>query len=790
MARCKVLVFFLFFSFFLTLLSTLRKDGNRLVRRTGGAKRVAWCHLIVFHFSDMHLRHASLSFGGYNRYSARAWLACASLLLFLGATAASPVRIANRQDPVVSGKSFDRVVVIVLANGNYDDVTKDVYFSSLPTRHNGLLLTNYEAVAHPSQPNYVGMISGSSSGVMMDLKTNIKGRESIVDALEDKGISWKAYQEDYPDDGKCHTDMAIANYRRIHNPFMSFNSISSDAKRCANIVAASQLDTDIKNNAVPQFVFYTPNVKNNGADTGLAVASNWTKTFLESRINNKAFSKNTLFVLTWDQHAGSMSLKNQVPAYLFGPAVQRTAKTDGNPYSHYSIVETIRANWGLPAIDGDKNDKISPFVTKDGASNGASEKIKNVVILFFENRSYDRIMGWFKYNPELDGLTTEHCNYFDPKDKTSTKICSDNEGPVTDSTDPKHEWYHTTHQITGDMWGEANTWDNMDMSGFVALERIYYPEYKDNITVLKEVMQGFKESTIPVTYDLASNFTVLDRWYASFPGNTMPNKLYLFSGTSHGEVTTDKPRILMGYPQRTIFNNLEDAGIDWANYYQMLPTLLVFNKHRYTSEKNFKRWGFFLEDAAAGKLPPVSVIDPSYFSIGNCIPKTDAHPPGGSMADSEKLLKQVYEALRASPQWNNTLLIVAYDEHGGYYDHVKPPVDGIPNPDGINTTVNETTVTFDKMGLRVPAMLISPWIAKNGVVHEPKNGPYKTSRYEHTSVLSTIKKIFNLPNYLTARDEWAASFDDLLLDEPRTDCPMTLSEPPPSAYDKPKGPVV
>ncbi|KAI8099825.1 phosphoesterase [Halteromyces radiatus] len=404
--------------------------------------------------------------------------------------------------------------------------------------------------------------------------------------------------------------------------------------------------------------------------------------------------------------------------------------------------------------------------------NGASEKIKNVVILMFENRSYDRLMGWFKYNNELDGLTGNECNYLDPTDKTSLKICATNKGLLKDPLDPGHEYTDTTQQISGNGSLSSNDVKMANMDGFVANFAKNYPKIKNNATALHQIMDGFDPSSVPITYELASNYTVFDRWFASFPGSTMPNRMYLHSATSHGEVFTDGVKYIPGYPQRTIYNNLDDAQIEWANYYQEIPTLLIFDQLRLGSLSHYKNWSHLKKDAAAGTLPPVSFIDPAYFSIGNCIVENDAHPPS-DVADAEKLLKEVYEMIRASPQWNETLLIVTFDEHGGYHDHHPTPL-AIPNPDGIN----HTDFNFDRLGIRVPAILISPWVKKGAVIHEAK-GPYPDSHYEHSSVPATIKKLFNLPNFLTKRDAWAGTFEDAIsLDKPREDCPMTLSQPP------------
>lgn len=138
-------------------------------------------------------------------------------------------------------------------------------------------------------------------------------------------------------------------------------------------------------------------------------------------------------------------------------------------------------------------------------------------------------------------------------------------------------------------------------------------------------------------------------------------------------------------------------------------------------------------------------------------------------------MKEVYEALRSGPQWDEMLLVVIYDEHGGFYDHVHTPL-GVPSPDGIVSDA-PFFFNFDRLGVRVPAFFISPWIEPGTVVHRP-SGPHPTSEFEHSSIPASVKKIFNLASFLTKRDAWAGTFDIVLTrDTPRTDCPATLPEP-------------
>lgn len=145
---------------------------------------------------------------------------------------------------------------------------------------------------------------------------------------------------------------------------------------------------------------------------------------------------------------------------------------------------------------------------------------------------------------------------------------------------------------------------------------------------------------------------------------------------------------------------------------------------------------------------------------------------------------QVYEDLRASPKWNSTLFIITYDEHGGFYDHVPPPT-GVPAPDDF-PSFPDKDFNFTRLGVRIPTLLISPWVAKGTVISEPAAAqkPADNSEYDLTSIISTVRKIFSAEDAdvkpLTKRDAWAATFEDRLteLTEPRTDCPMTLPAAP------------
>ncbi|CAO3640826.1 unnamed protein product [Cunninghamella blakesleeana] len=264
----------------------------------------------------------------------------------------------KKNQQAVTGKHFDRVVIFIFENQDYDDVHADPYFGQLAAKHNGVELTNFFAITHPSQPNYISLISGSKSGTFLDFESNID-RKSIVDLLEAKGISWKSYQQGYT--GECNLSMKIGKYVRKHNPFISFTNVQKNPERCAKIVNSDQLDIDIDDGKVPQFVFFTPDLNNDGHDTSLEFASNWFRSYLEPRINKTSFNKNTMFVSTWDE-AKNYFIPNQIQTVLFGPDFKRSSNStsDNTKYDLYSLLHTIEDNWDLGDLG--QNDKDATLI--------------------------------------------------------------------------------------------------------------------------------------------------------------------------------------------------------------------------------------------------------------------------------------------------------------------------------------------------------------------------------------------------------------------------------------------
>ncbi|KAH9618230.1 hypothetical protein KSS87_016174 [Heliosperma pusillum] len=391
------------------------------------------------------------------------------------------------------------------------------------------------------------------------------------------------------------------------------------------------------------------------------------------------------------------------------------------------------------------------------AGNGNTYPIKTVVVLVQENRSFDHMLGWMKLlNPDIDGVARDppFSNPLNTSDPNSARI---NFGDGS---------------IFGEPWSQesAQRKPPPTMQGFVQnANRI-------KSGMANTVMNGFKPDLVPVYKELVTQFAVCDRWFASVPTSTQPNRQYVHSATSHGLSSNDSDKLKAGMPQKTIFDSLHEEGYSFGIYYQLPPATLYYRnlrKLKYIPKFHPFDISFKLH-CKQGKLPNYVVIEQRYLDL-KLLPGNDDHP-SHDVSTGQRFIKEVYEALRSSPQWNEMLFIITYDEHGGFFDHVPTPVEGVPSPDDI-VGPPPFHFKFDRLGVRVPTIFISPWIQPGTVLHRP-SGPEPTSQYEHSSIPATVKKLFNLKNFLTKRDAWAGTFDVVLnRTSPRTDCPVTLPEP-------------
>jgi phospholipase C len=303
-----------------------------------------------------------------------------------------------------------------------------------------------------------------------------------------------------------------------------------------------------------------------------------------------------------------------------------------------------------------------------------ANKIKHVIVLMEENRSFDHMFGFY---PGVDGLKGNECNFVNNSDPNSQKVCVNKWAPEFNPCDPDHSTPATTWKLFG-LEAKHGNLTNATMSGFVEWENMRGL----NKTNYCDVMAMMTPQHIPILSTLASEYAIFDRFFAAHPGPTWPNRLFALSGTSAGLTETFvwyKDKLGKLFPQPTFFDQLGAEGLPWKLYFNDTCWELVLESIAHSPE-NLESMEKFYEDARTGNLPAYAWINPRLgFNVTLMQGSNDQHPDH-DVSLGEQYYKDIYEALRASPQWNETLLIITYDEHGGFYDHVSPPQRGVPPP--------------------------------------------------------------------------------------------------------------
>jgi phospholipase C len=326
--------------------------------------------------------------------------------------------------------------------------------------------------------------------------------------------------------------------------------------------------------------------------------------------------------------------------------------------------------------------------------------VDTVVVLMMENRSFDHYLGsltLLEGRDDVDGLTADMSN---PHPDGSDIYVFPSE--VYCLTDPPHSW-DSSHAQFNDGANDQ----------FVQQFSYRSPEY------CHEAMGYWDRSVLTTFYTLADHYTVCDQWFSSLMSSTWPNRFYSHAAQNGGVQGNRFPEDSV----TTIYPRLEEAGWSWANYYANLPWLVLVEGHKLT-DPTMRFLEDFFEHAAAGTLPNVTVIDPIYGMA-------DDHPPTHPVA-GQLYVSMIYEALAQSPQWERTLFIITYDEHGGFYDHVPPPL----------AEDDYADEGFDQLGFRVPTLLVGPWL---------KPGAIYSHVCDHSSILAFIEGLFEV-DPLTKRD--------------------------------------
>lgn len=239
--------------------------------------------------------------------------------------------------------TFKKVMIVVFENTDYAAAIKQPFFAEFAKV--GANLENMSALTHPSQGNYVSMISGETYKINNDNKIDLNGSH-IADLLEAKKLSWKVYAEDYP--GNCFKGEISGDYVRKHIPFMSFKNVSTNPARCKNIVNASQLESDINSESLSNYSMYVPNLKNDGHDTGVAFANQWFAKKFGPLMKDAKFMNEMLLIVTFDEAASHKT--NQIYTALYGDSVIAGGNSK-KAYNHYSILKTIESAWDLGSLN-------------------------------------------------------------------------------------------------------------------------------------------------------------------------------------------------------------------------------------------------------------------------------------------------------------------------------------------------------------------------------------------------------------------------------------------------------
>lgn len=425
----------------------------------------------------------------------------------------------------------------------------------------------------------------------------------------------------------------------------------------------------------------------------------------------------------------------------------------------------------------------------------AANAMDHVVVVLFENRSFDNVLGRLydpSQRPGFDGVLGKELSNPVPvwaADRPADGVVRYDVADHMDSPnpDPGEEFQHTNTQLYNvldpanrfkdatDMVGanEPAPGQLPTMDGFVTDYISFFAAQmgrQPDLAEYRQIMTGFTPGQVPVLSALARGFALFDHWFSEVPSQTMANRAFWTAATSAGLVV-NRPvtRFMHHNLAETIFERLERHGRTWKVYVLepdpiSLTAIIHWSRLKHRFATHFVPFSEFERDVAAGTLPNLSLVEPNLLA-GHC----DYHPafgralfvdvdvlvdPPSSVLGGEAFLARVYRALRAASapagsNATNTTLVVGWDEPGGTYDHVPPGRAAPPNP---TAPRGQLGFRFDRSGYRVPAVVVSPWVDEGVVVGE---------EHRHTSLIATLRRVWRLGDPLSLRDAAAAPFDHL-----------------------------
>jgi phospholipase C len=437
-------------------------------------------------------------------------------------------------------------------------------------------------------------------------------------------------------------------------------------------------------------------------------------------------------------------------------------------------------------------------------------RVNHIIVVVMENHSFDNYLGALAYAPQtpyhtapsgcasgdhscVDGLTCSAdsagglaCSNSNP-DSNGVAVVAFHDPSRCVVPDLDHSWpgSHMEANFSAPNTALADPLND----GFVRVNDVTEPESN------RATMGFYTQEDLPFYYDLAQKFAIDDRYFASVLGPTLPNRFYLMTATSFGHVDTgdSAPPGAFKPITGTILDLLDGAGVSWTNFYQNGPQAASFRAPTGSAtDPHFQPMQSFLTNAAGGgTLPQVSFLDPSSFGPD----ENDEHPPT-DIQRGQAFVAQIVNAVRKGPYWQDSVIFITWDEHGGFYDHVAPPTaaqESARTPDtifpgqcadlsnppasqqpgggiGCSSSVPKaqalcpllasspngpypvSCASFDQLGFRVPFLVVSPFAKPHYVSHTPG---------DHASILAFIEARFLARAHLTLRDRNADTLEDL-----------------------------
>ena len=528
-------------------------------------------------------------------------------------------------------------------------------------------------------------------------------------------------------------------------------------------------------------------------------------------------------VLDWDMGRGTYRL------WLFDPT---NDKPLSGPVKHGEMPNGFNARMSPDGIKGNMLTGIQGLrpidqsqKSKPGTIDFMRSKIKHVVYYMVENRSFDHACGWLYEKGEktnfvghgepFQGASADMYN-LDPEDGTAVHVNTNGPDVTTlAGVDLYHDMTDTIRQCfqNPNDYAEHEKCEKREMRGFVKPDMGGFVRNNGN----KLSMSTCTRAQLPVLNGLAKHFAVSDEWFCSMPGATDANRAFALTGSALGELNNfmsgpkydDWPEMAH---RASIWKVLWANGFDdwkiynsvlWGNLKKYRLTYQLYLENQIPSvdsavadylkgdAKTSKYLGTidqFMDDAKNGTLPAFSFLEPIWIASEKGA--TSYHPLGqGGVGPAETSLNEIYEALKNGPDWHETLLIITFDEHGGFFDHVPPPRAVNPWPNDKNDGFK-----YDLMGVRVPTILVSPWIEERTVFRAPKPLDYELPApvaYDSTSILATLLHWYGIPKgrwALGRRVHQAPTFQEVFrLDSARSEGP-SFEPPQPLEEGRPRTP--